>query len=71
MELDRRYLDGRNGQFARTGKTGVVLQLIAVGGALIAAPAFFRALTPVVVTVVEVLLAIGHVCMTYLRANGF
>ena len=48
-----------------------IAKVAAGAGLLVVAPFAVQALTPVVLTLVEILLGLGQACVTFLRATGF
>ena len=45
-------------------------QFVALAAVLAAVPGALRALAPVIVTLLEILLGIGQACVAFLGANG-
>jgi len=54
----------------KSGKLRVLTQLAALAALVAVAPGALRALEPVVLVLVEILLEIGHAAVVFLRANG-
>jgi len=54
----------------KSGKLRLLTPLLAATAVLAVAPAAFRALEPVVLLLLEILLAMGQAAVAFLRANG-
>ena len=62
-------LDG-NERSSKSAKLRLMAQFVALAAVLAAVPGALRALAPVIVTLLEILLGIGQACVAFLRANG-
>ena len=60
----------RNEPGSRFGKLRLMTQLLALAAVMAAAPGALRALAPVILTLLEILLGIAQACLTFLRAGG-
>ncbi|HEY1422839.1 MAG TPA: hypothetical protein VGF20_05260 [Candidatus Acidoferrum sp.] len=57
-------------QTVESGKWKVLLRVAAIGGALVTGPAAWSFLTPIVLPLLQILLGLGQMCVTFLRING-